>query len=86
MSRSGIMTVATFVFIFSWNEFMLALFLTSRNARTFPVVISSFVSTGKVYREYLSASTIIQCLPPIVFTLLMQRYIVSGLTMGAMKE
>jgi ABC-type glycerol-3-phosphate transport system permease component len=86
MSRSGIMTVATFVFIFSWNEFMLALFLTSRTARTFPVVISSFVSTGKVYWEYLSASAIIQCLPPIVFTLLMQRHIVSGMTMGAMKE
>ena len=86
MCISGIMTVAIFVFIFSWNEFMLALFLTSRHARTFPVVIASFVATGKVYWEYLSTSTIIQCLPPVILSLLMQRRIVSGMTMGAVKQ
>jgi len=86
MSISGLMTVAIFVFIFSWNEFMLALFLTSRSARTFPVVIASFVATGKVYWEYLSTSTIIQCLPPVILSLLMQRRIVSGMTMGAVKQ
>ncbi len=86
LSISGVMTVAIFSFIFSWNEFMLALFLTSRSARTFPVVISSFVSTGKVYWEFLSASTVIQCLPPMILSLVMQRRIVSGMTMGAVKQ
>ena len=86
LSRGGIVTVAMFVFIFSWNELLLALFLTTGAARTFPVVISSFVGTGKVYWDYIAASSVIQCLPPIVFTLLMQRHLVSGVTMGAVKD
>ena len=86
LSISGIVTVATFVFIFSWNEFLLALFLTTREARTFPIVVSSFISTGKVYWDLIAAASVIQILPPVVFTLLMQRHIVSGLTMGAVKD
>lgn len=86
MARSGIATVSTFVFIFAWNELLLALFLTTREAKTFPVVISSFSTVTKTYWELISAATIIQILPPIIFTLLVQRHIVSGLTMGAVKE
>jgi ABC-type glycerol-3-phosphate transport system permease component len=86
LAKSGIATVSTFVFIFAWNELLLALFLTSREAKTFPVVISSFSTVTKTYWELISAATIIQILPPIIFTLLMQRHIVSGLTMGAVKD
>lgn len=86
ISRSGLATVATFVFIFAWNEFLLALFLTTREAKTFPVVISSFVGTGRVYWEYITAASVIQCLPPVVFSLFMQKHLVSGLTMGAVKD
>lgn len=86
LAKSGIATVSTFVFIFAWNELLLALFLTSREAKTFPVVISSFATVTKTYWELISAATIIQILPPIIFTLLMQRHIVSGLTMGAVKD
>jgi len=86
LSKSGLAAVATFVFIFAWNEFMLALFLTTREAKTFPVVISSFVGTGRVYWEYIAAASIIQCLPPVIFTFFMQKHIVSGVTMGAVKD
>ncbi|OMH38847.1 carbohydrate ABC transporter permease [Motiliproteus sp. MSK22-1] len=86
LAKSGIATVSTFVFIFAWNELLLALFLTSREAKTFPVVISSFSTVTKTYWELISAATIIQILPPIIFTLLMQKHIVSGLTMGAVKN
>jgi len=86
LARSGIATVATFVFIFAWNELLLALFLTVRAAKTFPVVITSFVTTGNVFWELIAAATIIQAAPPVIFTLLMQRHIVSGLTMGAVKH
>lgn len=86
LSISGIVTVATFVFIFSWNEFMLALFLTTSQARTFPIVVSSYIGTGKVYWDLIAAASVIQILPPIIFTLFMQRHIVSGLTMGAVKD
>lgn len=86
LAKSGIATVSTFVFIFAWNELLLALFLTTREAKTFPVVISSFSTVTKTYWELISAATIIQILPPVIFTLLMQRHIVSGLTMGAVKH
>lgn len=86
LTRSGIATVATFVFIFAWNELLMALFLTTRAAKTFPVVISSFVTTSMTSWEMIAASSVIQAIPPIIFTLLMQRHIVSGLTMGAVKD
>jgi ABC-type glycerol-3-phosphate transport system permease component len=86
LSKSGLAAVATFIFIFAWNEFMLALFLTTREAKTFPVVISSFIGTGRVYWEYITAASVIQCLPPVLFTFFMQQHIVSGVTMGAVKD
>lgn len=86
LTRSGIATVATFVFIFAWNELLMALFLTTRTAKTFPVVISSFVTTSMTFWEMIAAASVIQAIPPIIFTLLMQRHIVSGLTMGAVKD
>lgn len=86
LSLSGIATVATFVFIFAWNEFMLALFLSGSGSRTFPVVISSFIGTGRIYWEYIAAATVVQCIPPILFAFIMQRHIVAGMTMGAVKD
>lgn len=86
LSLSGIAVVATFVFIFAWNEFLLALFLSGRSSRTFPVTISSFIGTGRIYWEYIAAATVVQCLPPILFAFVMQRHIVSGMTMGAVKD
>ena len=86
LTKSGIATVSTFVFIFAWNELLLALFLTSSDAKTFPVVISGFSTLSRTYWEFVSAATVIQVLPPIIFTLIMQRHIVSGLTMGAVKN
>ena len=64
----------------------MSLYLTTREARTFPIVVSSFISTGKVYWDLIAAASVIQILPPVVFTLFMQRHIVSGLTMGAVKD
>jgi len=86
VSLSGIATTATFVFIFAWNEFLLALFLTSQETRTLPVVISSFVGTGRIYWSNIAIATVIQSIPPIIFAFAMQRHIVSGMTMGAVKD
>jgi ABC-type glycerol-3-phosphate transport system permease component len=86
LSLSGIATVATFVFIFAWNEFLLALFLSGTDSRTLPVVISSFIGTGRVYWANIAAAAVIQCIPPVVFAFVMQRHVVSGMTMGAVKD
>tara|TARA_B100000768_G_scaffold181846_1_gene206838 strand:- start:1170 stop:1988 length:819 start_codon:yes stop_codon:yes gene_type:complete len=86
VSLSGIATTATFVFIFAWNEFLLALFLTGQETRTLPVVISSFFGPGRIYWNNIAIATLIQSIPPIIFAFVMQRHIVSGMTMGAVKD
>lgn len=86
VSLSGVATVATFVFIFAWNEFLLALFLSGSSSRTFPVIISSFIGTGRIYWDYIAVSAVVQCIPPILFAFFMQRHIVAGMTLGAVKD
>ena len=85
MAAGGLMTVAVFVFLFSWNELLIALFLSSRNARTFPVVLTSFSGQAQTIWEQMAAASVIQLLPPVILTFFVQRHIVAGMTMGAVK-
>ncbi|MGH3665523.1 MAG: carbohydrate ABC transporter permease [Egibacteraceae bacterium] len=86
LSSSGISTVAIFTAIFSWNELLLPLFFTNRQAKTFSVVLTEFQGQTNTVWEQMSAAVVIQVIPVVVLTLLAQRYIVSGLTLGAVKE
>ncbi|MET0743782.1 MAG: carbohydrate ABC transporter permease [Microvirga sp.] len=81
----GIVATAIFAFIVSWNDFLFALILTSRNARTLPVVIAEFVGdTGVDWPEVMAAS--VTALAPILAaTFLLQKHIAQGLTAGAVK-
>jgi multiple sugar transport system permease protein len=73
------------IFAFSWNEFLFAFVLTSKFAVTMPVYIAGTVTTVGVLFDVLSVRAILAILPPVVLGLLVQRYIISGLTMGAVK-
>lgn len=86
MSTSGIATVAIFTGLFSWNELLLPLFFTNRGAKTFSVVLTEFQGQTNIVWEQMSAAVVVQIIPVVVLTLLVQRYIVSGLTLGAVKE
>ena len=86
LSIGGLSTVAIFVALFCWNELMLAIFLTSSNARTFTVVLTEFQGQTNIVWELMAAGAVIQIVPIIVLTFLTQRYIVAGLTMGAVKQ
>lgn len=81
----GIVATAIFAFIVSWNDFLFALILTSRNARTLPVVIAEFVGdTGVDWPEVMAAS--VTALAPILAaTFVLQKHIAQGLTAGAVK-
>lgn len=82
----GIMTVAVFVFTFSWNELIYALVLTGNRAKTLPVGISEYAG-GIFYRwELMTAASVIQIIPAVAVVVCMQKYIVSGLTMGAIDK
>ncbi len=73
------------IFAFSWNEFLFAYVLTNKVAVTMPVYIAGTVTTVGVLFDVLSVRAIITILPPVIIGLLVQRYIISGLTMGAVK-
>lgn len=85
MIRGGVAATAVLCFVFSWTEFLLSLFLTS-SIRTLPVKITTFVtSTGSEW-GFISALGTSAMLPSFIFILLVQRHLVRGLTMGAIKD
>lgn len=86
LSVHGMVAACVFVFIFSWNEYVFALIFTSNQARTAPLVLSEISGAVEgVQWGVLFAAATIQLLPILVFVLLVQRFIVTGLTAGAIK-
>ena len=81
----GMVAVTILVFIFSWNEFAFALFLTSLKARTLPTTVTFFLAARGVVWGELAATSTITTLPIIIFALLAQKNLVRGLTFGAIK-
>lgn len=79
--------VATWILClaFSWNEFLFALSLTSRSAIPMPVIIAGAEHTRGVQFWFVGVRVMLTMLPPTILALLAQRYIVRGLTLGAVK-
>jgi multiple sugar transport system permease protein len=71
--------------IWSWNEFFYAFLFTRRTARTVNVLISSFWGSIEVQYGPMAAGAGIAILPTLLAAWLMQRYIIRGLTFGAVK-
>jgi multiple sugar transport system permease protein len=87
LAQPGLAAVAVFTFIANWNEFLMALVLTStQTPRTMPVALAMFNTEFGVRWDYLSAAGVLLILPTTLFTFLMQKYIVRGLTFGAVKS
>lgn len=82
----GIIASSTLIFIFLWNEFMFALFNTGKVTRTMPVEIYNSIGFYHINWSGLSSHSVIAVLPGIIFIIFTQKYIVRGLTMGAVKE
>jgi multiple sugar transport system permease protein len=82
----GILAIAVFVVVFSWNEFLFAFVFTATKAKTAPLVISEMIgSIDGVDWGILFAASTIQLIPVLLFVIVMNRYLVTGLTAGAMK-
>ncbi len=81
----GISVSAIFSFIFSWNELLFALVLTRSDARTAPVIATSFMSGYELPWGKIMATGTLIVLPVTIFALLVSRHMVRGLTMGATK-
>jgi len=88
LAAPGIVTAAILVFIFAWNDLLLALSLTATNAAiTAPVAIANFTGSSQFEEPTgsIAAGAMVITVPIIVFVLVFQRRIVAGLTSGAVK-
>jgi multiple sugar transport system permease protein len=88
LAAPGVFTAAILTFFFAWNEFVLAISLTSTTAaRTVPAQMSFFVGSDQFNPPYsqLAAAAVIVTVPVVLIVLLFQRKIVAGLTSGAVK-
>ena len=85
MAAPGIAVTAIFTFVFSWNEYLYALFLTYDSATTMPVALQKTIDLYNVLWGSLSAGAVIQLLPMIAVVFLLQRHIARGLALGAVK-
>ncbi len=81
----GIAVTAIFAFLASWNEFLFSLLLTSTQVKTAPLAIAEFKSQYGIQWGTMTSLGILYSLPVIIFSLFMQKRIVSGMTMGAVK-
>ncbi|MDR2930174.1 MAG: carbohydrate ABC transporter permease [Propionibacteriaceae bacterium] len=85
LSTPGLATAGILSFIFSWNNFMFALILSSAQTRTLPIALYNFISYASIDWGGLMAASVTITLPVCVFALIFQRYVVAGLTAGSMK-
>lgn len=85
ISRVGIMTSAIFIFIACWNEFIFAFTLTGRNINTITLLMKGFKTQYGTLWADMGASVVIATIPIIIFAMIVQKYFVRGLTMGAVK-
>jgi multiple sugar transport system permease protein len=81
----GIAATAILAFVFSWNEFAVALTLTMKQTATVPVAIAKFAQDFEIQYTQMAASAALSILPALLLLLIAQRYIVKGLTQGAIK-
>ena len=88
LAAPGVFTAAILTFFFAWNEFVLAISLTSTTAaRTVPAQLSYFVGPDPFNPPYsqLATASVVVTIPVVLIVLLFQRRIVAGLTAGAVK-
>lgn len=85
LSKPGLISTTIFCLILSWNEYFFALILTSVNAKTLPAAITSFLTVqGLMWGQMTAAGTVVM-LPILIFVAFVQRHLIRGLTMGAVK-
>ncbi|MCA1042518.1 carbohydrate ABC transporter permease [Bacillus infantis] len=85
-SLPGIATASIFTFMLAWNDFLFSLLMTSTKAKTATVGISEFLTAYNLDLGPMTAAAISFSLPVMIFSFFVQRYIVSGMTLGAVKE
>jgi multiple sugar transport system permease protein len=85
LARPGIVGAGVVSFLLSWNEFFFALILTNLNARTAPVGVFNFIGFQAINLNALAAASTLLLIPAMVVVFVFQRFLISGMTLGAVK-
>ncbi len=85
LALPSVVATALIIFAFAWNEFLFAITISSQRAITIPVHMAGAVDTRGVQFWFMAVRSLIAMVPPVIIALLAQRYIVRGLTLGAVK-
>ena len=85
LSVPGLITATLLTFIASWNNFIFGLILGTSKTQPLPVAVFSFISYTEVNWGGMMAASVVITLPIIIICMLLQKYIISGLTAGAVK-
>jgi len=86
LALPSLVAVVLFTFLTSWNEFLLALMFTQTTAsQTLPIMVASFTSDFTISFSFINAAGVVAIVPPVIVAVVFERYIVSGLTAGAVK-
>ena len=85
MASSGLMATAVFTFLFAWNDFIFALILTRTEVITFPVQLTHYMGGQSNFWSKISAMSVLGTLPVFIAVTLLQRYLVRGISLGAVK-
>jgi multiple sugar transport system permease protein len=85
-AATGIATTAIFCLIFAWNEYAFALLLTSGTAQTAPAFIPTIIGEGGLDWPAMAAGTVLFLLPVMVFTILLRKHLLRGITFGAVRK
>ena len=81
----GLIAAGVLAFVFSWNEFSVALNLTNRATATVPVAIARFAQQYEIQYGQMAATSVLSTIPALILMFFGQRFVVQGLTMGAVK-
>ncbi len=86
LAAQGMVATAVFVLVFSWNEYVFAFIFTTTRAKTAPLILSEMMGaiTGVDWGVLFAAVTV-QAVPVVLFVILAQKFLISGLTAGAIK-
>lgn len=85
MARAGLFATAVFTFIFAWNDFLFALILTKSEAVTYTVQVTGYFGSQSTFWSKIGALSMLGVLPMMLVVATMQRFIVRGMSLGAVK-
>ncbi|WP_206202054.1 carbohydrate ABC transporter permease [Thermus caldilimi] len=85
LATPGLFAAGILGFLLSWNEFLFALLLSGRDTQTVPVALSTFVTQRGVLFAQVAAGVVLSVLPVALLARMVDRYLVEGLTLGAVK-